>query len=82
MLGITINYLERIIMDLTRDNLEEQAKQGGQVMSKLTILVLGIVIGLIIPLAIDLALFGTIQPCKTLTSYEDGSTTQVCHVRQ
>lgn len=50
-------------------------------MSKLAILLIGLTIGLITPLAVDYALFGTIEPCKTITKYEDGSSVQNCEVK-
>jgi hypothetical protein len=42
----------------------------------------GIVVALIAPLLIDLVLFGTITPCETIKSYEDGSSVQRCSVKE
>lgn len=42
----------------------------------------GVVLALIAPLLIDWALFGTPTPCKTIKSFEDGSSIQACSVKE
>ena len=46
--------------------------------SILTGAAVGIIMFILFNLAVDWALFGTVKPCKTVTSYKDGSSVQVC----
>lgn len=41
----------------------------------------GVVLALVLPFLIDFALFGTPFPCKTIQTFEDGSSVQSCEVR-
>lgn len=43
--------------------------------------IMGIILYIVLGLLVDLLLFGTITPCKTAYKYEDGSSIQVCEVR-
>lgn len=50
-------------------------------MSKATIFFIGAVVGICLPLLMDLVLFGTLMPCETVKTFEDGSSIQNCSVR-
>lgn len=56
-----------------------QGKEGK--MSKLTILIIGVLIGIALPFMVDMVLFGDPTPCSTIKVYEDGSSIQGCGTR-